>query len=124
MEALPVLAHPKVCNSYRKDRIVTEIKQLEEVDLEDWAKNHPDQKPPQCRRYRIRVDKQKFVVHKPKITGREILALVGYTPDKWNLAQKFCGGRREPIEPDEVVNLRRPGVERFETSPKQVQAGG
>jgi len=55
--------------------------------------------------------------------GREILALVDLSPDGWNLAQKFPGGRREPIEPGQLVDFRKPGIERFETSPKHVQAG-
>ncbi|MCA9806297.1 MAG: multiubiquitin domain-containing protein [Cyanobacteria bacterium HKST-UBA02] len=101
-----------------------EVNGIEELDLEAWAKEHPTQPPPRCQRYRIRVDKSRFVVHDSAQKGVEILALVGYTPDKWNLAQKFPGGRREPIEPDQLVDFREPGIERFETSPKEVQAGG
>lgn len=96
---------------------------LEELDLEQWSHENVDKRAPRCRRYRIRVDKQHFVVQDSAKYGREILALVGYTPDKWNLDQKFRGGRREAIAPDQLVDFRTPGIERFETSPKQVQAG-
>lgn len=95
----------------------------EEVDLEAWAKAHPSQRPPRCRTFRIRVDNERFRVQDSAKTGREILSLVGLAPDGWSLAQKFPGGRREPIEPDQLVDFRRPGIERFESSPKQVQAG-
>lgn len=107
--------------------VVTEDREAEferdEVDLEEWALAHPDRRPPRCRTYRIRVDKQRFRVQDSAKYGREILALVGLAPDAWNLAQKFPGGRREPIEPDQLVDFREPGIERFESSPKQVQAG-
>jgi hypothetical protein len=97
--------------------------EVEELDLEDWAKKNPNQRPPLCRRYRIRVDKSRFVVSDSAMKGFEILALVGYKPSKWNLAQKFAGGRREPVDPDQLIDFREPGIERFETSPKEVQAG-
>ncbi len=97
--------------------------ELEEVDLETWSKTRPGERPPRCKRYRIRVDKKHFVVSDSALKGREILALVGYQPNEWLLAQKFPGGRREQIEPDQLVDLREPGIERFETTPKQAQAG-
>lgn len=95
----------------------------EEIDLETWSKTRPGERLPRCRRYRIRIDKQHFVVSDSALKGREILALVGYQPKEWILAQKFPGGRRESIGPDQLVDLREPGVERFETTPKQAQAG-
>lgn len=92
---------------------------VDELDLEAWSTKHPGKRPPRCRRYRIRVDKDRFVVQDSAKTGAEILALVGHTPNERDLVQTFTGNRREPVEPDQLVDFREPGVERFETSPKQ-----
>jgi hypothetical protein len=49
------------------------------------------------------------------MTGREILALVGKTPEKYLLSQKLHGGVVEPIKPDQVVEFHRHAIERFQT---------
>lgn len=93
------------------------------VDIENWSANNPTSAPPPAPRYRIRIDKQHFVVEQASMTGEEILALVDKTPADATLAQKLRGGRREVIAGDQVVDLQTPGIERFETIDKQVQAG-
>jgi hypothetical protein len=91
-----------------------EVEILEEIiDLEEWAK--ADREPKRAKRYRIRIDKQYFVVEVHSMTGREILALVGKTPETYLLSQKFRGGRVEPIEADQVVEFHRHKIERFQT---------
>lgn len=87
---------------------------LEElIDLEEWVK--AQKKPRKAKSYRIRIDKEKFTVHVHSMTGTEILALVGKTPDKYLLSEKFHGGRVEAIKPDQVVEFHRCEVERFQT---------
>lgn len=93
------------------------------VDLEAWSQDHRHDPPPVCQRYRIRVDRQQFVVSDSAMTGEDILALAGKVTEEWVLAQKFRGGRREVIQPGELVDFRTPGIERFETVERQVQAG-
>lgn len=91
-----------------------EVEILEElIDLEEWAK--ADRKPKRAKRYRIRIDKEYFVVEVHSMTGREILALVGKTPETYLLSQKFRGGRVEPIKADQVVEFHRHQIERFQT---------
>ena len=94
--------------------LVEEIVILEElIDLEQWAKAG---RTPQCaKRYRIRIDKEYKVVDVHSMTGREILALVGKTPEKYLLSQKFHGGVVEPIKPDQIVEFHRHAIERFQT---------
>lgn len=84
------------------------------ADLEDLARKggHP---PAHARRFRIRVDEEHFTVNKPEITGREILALVSKDPARFKLVQRMRGGGTEVIKPDQVVDLRKPGIERFNT---------
>ena len=94
--------------------LVEEILILEElIDLEEWAK--AGKKPKPAKVYRIRIDKEKKDVSVPSMTGREILALVGKTPEKHLLSEKFHGGVVEPVKADQVVRFDRPGVERFQT---------
>jgi hypothetical protein len=50
------------------------IEILEElIDLEAWAK--ANKKPKRAKSYRLRIDREYFVVHVHTMTGREILAL-------------------------------------------------
>lgn len=83
------------------------------ADLEDLAKS--DKRPPKAKTYRIRLDKLKYDVSKPGMTGAEILALAGKTPVTHLLSQKFRGGVVEAIAPTQFVDFRNPGVERFQT---------
>lgn len=91
-----------------------EVLILEEIiDLEEWAK--ADKPPRRAKRYRIRIDKDYKIVEVHSLTGREILGLVGKTPETHLLSQKFRGGRVEPIPADEVVEFHRHQIERFQT---------
>lgn len=85
------------------------------IDVEEFAK--AGRVVPRERRYRIRIDREHYVVDAPCLTGREILKLAGKTPAEFMLSQKFRGGEVKKIEPDEKVDLTRPGVERFMTLP-------
>jgi len=83
------------------------------IDIEEYAKN--DKKPPHAKGYRIRIDKEYKEVFVPEMNGREILALVGKTPEKYLLSQKHRGGRVEPVKAEQVVDFRHHGIERFQT---------
>lgn len=88
-----------------------EIEEL--IDLEEWAK--AGKTPTKAKVYRIRIDKEKFDVKVPSMTGREILALVNKTPEKYMLSQKIRGGAPVPIEPEKTIHFDTPGIERFQT---------
>lgn len=91
------------------------------VDIEECARYK--RRPPRWHRYRIRVDRTKFVVDSRFVTGADVLGLVGKSRGEWALNQKLHGGRRIRIEPDYEVDLAKPGTERFETVRKQAQQG-
>lgn len=92
------------------------------VDLEACAR--ADRKPPKGqRKYKIKIDGEKYTVVKQMLTGEEILALVEKSYAEWTLNQKLRGGRRKPIKKDEQVDLAQPGIERFETVRIQAQQG-
>ena len=83
------------------------------IDIEEYAKK--DKKPPHAKGYKIRIDKEYKVVHVPIMNGRQILGLVGKTPEKYLLSQKHRGGRVTPIGSDQEVDFRHHGIERFQT---------
>ena len=83
------------------------------IDLEEWAKAGKPPKPAKV--YRIRIDTVKKDVTVPSMKGREILALVGKTPETHMLSQKIRGGAPVPIGADQTVRFDTPGIERFQT---------
>jgi len=94
---------------------------FEEIDIEEYVRS---KRPiPEAKRYVIRIDKERRVVHTPLLTGRQILELVGKTPDKFKLYEHFPGRQPEPIEPDQEVHLRKHHVERFTTMAKDTTEG-
>lgn len=94
---------------------------IEEVDIEEFARNN--RHVPHAKRYVIRIDKERRVVHTPVLTGKQILELVGKTPDKFKLYEHFHGHQPEPIQPDQEVHLQKHKVERFTTMAKDTTEG-
>ena len=95
---------------------------IDEVDIESTAST--GQRRPRARQYRIRVDRERFLVDVPTMTGREIIELASRTPpENWLLSQKLHGGKVLNIALDMVVDFRAPGVERFMTLPKDQTEG-
>ncbi|EIJ80120.1 hypothetical protein PB1_07162 [Bacillus methanolicus PB1] len=93
------------------------------IDLEQYAKK--GEKPPKGKRYRIRIDKDYYVVDVSEMTGREILVLAGKTPpERFRLDQKLKGGATQKIELSDIVDLTTPGMERFMTLPLDQTEGG
>lgn len=97
------------------------VEELELLDVEEYAKAGKDK--PKARRYRIRIDRAHYETTNPTPTGREILALAGKTPEGYLLSQKVTGGPPVPIGPDQEVDLRAKGVERFMTVPREATEG-
>lgn len=98
-----------------QDRFFTGSAQC--VDVEECGKGGKE--PPRAHHYRIRVDDDHFTVSKDHLTGREILELASKTPEQFALRQRLRGGKVESIAADDVVDLRKPGIERFSTIPKE-----
>jgi len=86
------------------------------IDIEWCTLN--DHTPPKGRKYRIKIDREKFVVNTECMTGREILILAGKTPiERFQLRQKFNGGKVVTIGYDIMVCLTERGIEKFKTLP-------
>lgn len=103
--------------------VVERIIIVEEIiDIEVYAKTK--KRPPHAKGYRIRIDKEYKEVHVPEMTGRQILALVGKTPETYLLSQKIHGGQVVPVAADEKVDFRKQGIERFQTLALDPTEGG
>ncbi len=88
-------------------------------DIEDLEVCAREGREPRCvRRYRIRIDKEHFIVRVTYMTARQLLELAGKCdPTKWMLSQKLCGGKLVRIGPDDTVSFVQRGIERFITLP-------
>lgn len=101
-----------------------EVTEVEELDIEEFTKAHPaTHRKPRARFYVIRIDRERRRVPEPELNGTQILALVDKTPETHKLFQKFRGGQTEVIEPREGVSFVKPGVERFQTIPRDTTEG-
>ena len=81
---------------------------------------HHDCNPQQ---YAFTVDKQKYKVDEPIISGQQILELSGHTPIiRFLLVQSDHGQPRE-ILPEDTVDLSCPGVESFRALPRECKEG-
>ena len=96
---------------------------VEEIDLETWCAEHPEEPPPKARIYVIRVDRQRFRLEKSHLSGKELLALVGHCPTSHKLYFKPRGRKPERVSSDEHIDFRRPGIERFQTVPCDAKEG-
>jgi hypothetical protein len=93
------------------------------IEIEEYAKAGRTPHP-RARGYLIRVDKQKILIDRTKLTGREILEAAGKKPPKdYILRQVIRGGGLEKIELDQIVDLARHGVEKFKTMLKTAKDG-
>lgn len=93
------------------------------IDVEQYAKEGKE--IPHAKQYRIRIDKEHFVVDVPEMSGRGLLNLAGKTPpERFALYQKLHGGQTKKIELDQIANFQEPGVERFMTLPLDQTEGG
>jgi hypothetical protein len=95
----------------------TEEPILDEVDIEEYAKR--GEPLPLAKVYRLRIDDRHYVTDAAKLSGVQLLALAGKTPDAYHLRQRMRGGQVRTVTPDQIVDLREPGVERFMTIPKE-----
>lgn len=92
------------------------------IEIEEYAK---EGKPiPDAEQYKIRIDKEKYIVAVVEMTGLQLLELAGKNPpNQFSIFQKMKGGQTKKIELGETVDFRTPGIERFMTLPLDQQEG-
>jgi len=82
------------------------------IDIEWCFKNQHT--PPHGRKYRYKVDDKYFVTHHHEISGKQILESAGKSPKEYILREKIYGSYIT-IEPDQIVDLTKHGIEKFKT---------
>lgn len=86
---------------------------IEMVDIEEYAK--ADKKPPRAKKYRFRIDRDRFTVEDRFITGQKLFELANKSPAEYRMHQKVRGGQMREVKVGDKIDLREPGVERFAT---------
>ena len=72
------------------------ISDLDTVDVEEFVL--AGKEIPHGKKYRIRIDKVKYMVSVPSMTGRQLLTLAGKNPpDRFRIDQKLRGGHTKEI---------------------------
>jgi hypothetical protein len=112
-------------NAGSKIEVVEEVlvhgELVELVVIEEFAKR--GEMPPRAKTYLVRIDKKTYHIQKPDPTGEELLEAAGKTSAGFKLYQIFRGRQPEPVAPNQHVDLRAHGVERFTTVPKDPGEG-
>jgi hypothetical protein len=114
----PKVSIDNVGHGKQPNELIIKIR-LEEVFTGDAC--HPEHDPGVVIHYIINLDGKDYEVSKPTMTGSEILALAGYSTNTRRLFE--IGEGQRPIEPEEVVDFKRKGIERFRSLPKTVREG-
>ena len=73
-------------------------------------------------RYIIKINSEKYTVDEKEMTGREILAVIGQTPESYYLRFKHKGGSTI-VGADDVIDFTACGVERFSAKAKNCTEG-
>jgi len=107
------------------ENLIDDLGQVIEDDLVDIEEYTRSGRPiPRARRYRYRVNKQHLETEFSELTGRQILESAGLVPvEQYRLRLKERHGPPVEIGLDQVVDLRKPEVERFIAQKKEVQDG-
>lgn len=96
---------------------------VEVIDIELYAKE--GKIVPPGHHYIILVDRQKYTVKQECMTGKEILTLAGKIPvERFQLNQRFKGGKVVKVGYDQKVCFTEPGIEKFMTIPLDQTEGG
>jgi hypothetical protein len=94
-----------------------------EIDLEQYAKEGKE--VPKGHHYIILVDRQKYTVKEECMTGKDILTLASKVPvERFQLNQRFKGGKVVKVGYDQKVCFTEPGIEKFMTIPLDQTEGG
>ncbi|MBR9871483.1 MAG: hypothetical protein GYB26_10115 [Gammaproteobacteria bacterium] len=79
--------------------------------------------PSKPKDWTFRVDKEKYQVDEPNITGRQILEMTGKSPVEQFLLILSGHGQPREVALDEMVDLSIPGIERFRTLQRECREG-
>ncbi|MDB5142515.1 MAG: hypothetical protein JWQ66_1228 [Mucilaginibacter sp.] len=86
------------------------------IDIEVYV--NEGREVPKGHHYLISVDRVKYKVECECLTGREILLKAGKNPpERYQLNQRFKGGKVTKVGYEQIVCFTEPGIEKFMTIP-------
>lgn len=89
------------------------------IDIEVFA--HEDRKPPEGKRYRVKIGDHYYIFDHHTVTGLQLLEKAGQVPPECHtLYQHFRNGDFRRIGLHDKVNLAEHGVEHFVVKPPEV----
>lgn len=96
----------------------------ETLDIEEFALANPDKQKPKAKVYAYRVNKKRLTTTSPTPTREQVLESAGLVPvNEYRLRLKDGSGDPREINNGEIVDLTKPGVERFIANRLHVQDG-
>jgi len=94
------------------------IEEKDAIELEDFAKAGKPV-PKHCKLFRIRIDREKYLVQQAALTGAELLQLTDKDPEKYSVSFVKCSGETVEIPLKTHFSFLDPGIERFITEKKE-----
>jgi uncharacterized transporter YbjL len=86
------------------------------IEIEVFSKN--GKAVPKAKKYKIRIDNEKYLVATDEMTGQQLLELASKQPfNQYAIFQRLKGGQTEKVEYEDIVSFLAPGIERFMTLP-------
>lgn len=85
------------------------------IDIEIHSKTCKE--VPKGKKYRIKIDREYYVVDQECMLGSDILLKAGKDPKEFQLRQKFNNGSVITIPNNQKVCFTEPGIEKFKTLP-------
>lgn len=102
-----------------KENLNAAVQGADAVDIENFASQN--KKPPKGRKYKVRVNDDKFTFDQECVSGSDILTKAGYAPiECYALYQKLKGCDFEKISTNEKVDLTQLGIEKFTVKKAEV----
>lgn len=93
----------------------------EVIDIEEYGKR--GEAPPKGQQYRVRIDRETYVISHEVVSGGELLTLAGKTPVEQYLLHQRIRGSIVEVGINDPVDLTTPGVERFITQARDATEG-
>ncbi len=89
-------------------------------DQGDGARERPEHAPP----WKLNVQNVIIEVKKPEIKVRAAILEAGFSIETpWIMVLKVAGEPRREVSLDDVIDLRKPGIEKLRLTPKQINNG-
>jgi hypothetical protein len=89
-----------------------------EIDIFEFSQR--GEEVPHASAYRVRIDGEVFRIDTPTPKGELLLDKVGKRPCAFELIEEFVHGKNDVVEPEEEVDLRKPGLKGFITAHKEI----